>query len=153
MVNTIRAAEEHYSFHQCSGFKMHDTADNINDSAVRLSDSLDTDGILTITSSGRSAKKIARYRPSRTIFAVTHEKRTAQLLTIVWGVVPAFSVNDKSLDMMMSELVDQGLKRGILDLHSRYILTAGDPVGVSGSTNMIRIFGLNEMEYFRSKKR
>ncbi len=150
MFNTIRATEEHYPYHQFSAFKMDDISDKIDNSAVRLSESLDTEGILTITSSGASAKKIARYRPSRTIFAVTHDRRTAQSLTIVWGVVPAFSVNDKSLEMMMGELVDQGLKRGVLDLNSRYILTAGDPVGVSGLTNMIRIIGLDEMEYFRS---
>jgi len=150
MFNTIRATEEHYPYHKFSEFKMDDMSDKIDNSAVRLSQSLDTAGILTITSSGESAKKIARYRPSRTIFAVTHDKKTAQSLTIVWGVVPAFSVNDKSLEMMMSELVDQGLKRGVLDPKGRYILTAGDPVGVSGSTNMIRIFGLHEMEYFRS---
>ncbi len=152
MVNTIRATEEHYPYDQLSGYTMHDTADKINESAVRLCESLGTKGILTITSSGRSAKKIARYRPSRPIYAVTHDIRTAQSLTIVWGVVPAFSVNHESLGMMMGELIDQGLKRGVLDLDSRYILTAGDPVGVTGSTNMIRIISASEMEYFRSLK-
>jgi pyruvate kinase len=152
MVNTIRATEEHYPFHRLADFTMHDAADKINESAVRLCQSLDARGILTITSSGRSAKKIARYRPSRPIYAVTHDSRTAQSLTIVWGVVPAFSVTDKSIDYMMSEVMDQGLKRGVLDMESRYILTAGDPVGVSGSTNMIRIITVHEMEYLRSLK-
>ena len=52
----------------------------------------------------------------------------------------------------MSQLMDEGLKSGILDLSSNYVLTAGDPVGVSGSTNMIRIISANEMEFFRSLK-
>ncbi len=152
MVNTIRAAEEYYPFHRLSEFEMHDSADKINDSAVRLCRSLDAAGILTITSSGRSAKKIARYRPDTPIYAVTHDCFTAQALTIVWGVVPAFAVNDKNLENMMSEVMDQGIKRGVLDTESLYILTAGDPVGVSGSTNMIRIITAHEMEYFRSLK-
>lgn len=152
MVNTIKATEEHYPFHQFANFKMHDTADNINESAVRLCQSLNARGILTITSSGRSAKKIARYRPNRSIYAITHDCSTAQSLTIVWGVVPAFAVNDKSLEKVMSEVMDQGLKRGVLDMQSQYILTAGDPVGVSGSTNMVRIITAHEMEYFRSLK-
>lgn len=152
MVNTIRATEAFYPFYHLNTFSMHDTADKINESAVRLCQSLDAAGILTITSSGRSAKKMARYRPDRTIYAITHDRRTAQSLTIVWGVVPAFSVNDKNLENMMSEVVDQGIERGVLDLNSRYILTAGDPVGVSGSTNMIRIITIHEMEYFRSLK-
>jgi pyruvate kinase len=152
MVNTIRATEAFYPFYHLNTFSMHDTADKINESAVRLCQSLDAAGILTITSSGRSAKKMARYRPDRTIYAITHDRRTAQSLTIIWGVVPAFSVNDKNLENMMSEVVDQGIERGVLDLNSRYILTAGDPVGVSGSTNMIRIITIHEMEYFRSLK-
>ncbi|MBT8348076.1 MAG: pyruvate kinase, partial [Sulfurovum sp.] len=152
MVNTIRATEEFYPFHRLSEFHMHDAADKINDSAVRLCQNLDAAGILTITSTGRSAKQLARYRPDRTIYAITHDRYIAQFLTIVWGVVPAFSVNDKSLDYMMTEVVEQGIKRGVLDLDSRYILTAGDPVGVSGSTNMIRIITAHEMEYFRSLK-
>jgi len=152
MVNTIRATEEHYPFYRLNGMTMHDAADKINDSAVRLCRSLDAAGILTITSSGTSARKIARYRPDRPIYAVTHDAQTAQALTIVWGVVPAFSVTDKNLVRMMSEVMDQGIKRGVLDMESRYILTAGDPVGVSGSTNMIRIITAHEMEYFRSLK-
>ncbi|MBT8343274.1 MAG: pyruvate kinase [Sulfurovum sp.] len=152
MVNTIRATERSYPFHRLNELHMYDTADKINESAVRLCKNLDAAGILTITSSGRSAKKIARYRPNRTIYAITHNRRTAQSLTIVWGVVPAFSVNDKSLESMMGEVTKQGIERGILDLNSYYILTAGDPVGVSGSTNMIRIITAHEMEYFRSLK-
>lgn len=152
MVNTIRATEAFYPYYRLNEFYMHDTADKINESAVRLCQSLDAAGILTITSSGKSAKKMARYRPDRTIYAITQNRRTAQSLTIVWGVVPAFSVNDKKFETMMSEVLDQGIERGVLDLNSRYILTAGDPVGVSGYTNMIRIIGMHEIEYFRSLK-
>ncbi|MBU1657640.1 pyruvate kinase [bacterium] len=152
MVNTIKATEKNYPFHRLSGFTQGDKADKINDSAVRLSLSLGTAGILTITSSGNSAKKIARYRPNIPIYAVTHDHRIARSLTIVWGVVPAFSVNSENLEMMMNELVTEGLKRGVLNIESNYILTAGDPLGVVGSTNMIRIISHNEMEYFKSLK-
>ena len=152
MVKTIKAIEKNYPFNRLSEFDMHDKADKINDSAVRLCHSLDTSGILTITSSGNSAKKIARYRPKQPIYAVTHNKKIAQLLTIVWGVIPAFSVSDGSPGTMMNELVDEGLKRGVLDIDSTYILTAGDPLGVIGSTNMIRIISKYEMNFFRSLK-
>ncbi|MEA3372758.1 MAG: pyruvate kinase [Campylobacterota bacterium] len=150
MTNTIRATEDNYPYDHLTGYTMHDRSDKINESAVRLCQTLDAAAILTITSSGQSAKKIARYRPHTTIYAVTHDVRTAQSMTIVWGVVPAFSVTDQSLGKMMNDLMEQGLKRGVLDIESHYILTAGDPVGVSGLTNMIRIIGANEMEYFRS---
>jgi pyruvate kinase len=152
MVNTIKAIEKHYPFNKLLGFEMHDNADKINESAVRLCNSLDTSGILTITSTGNSAKKIARYRPRQPIYAVTHSKKTAQSLTIVWGVVPAFSVSGTRQRTVMNELIEEGLKRGVLDIDSTYILTAGDPYGVTGSTNMIRIISKYEMEFFKSLK-
>jgi len=53
----------------------------------------------------------------------------------------------------MSEVMDQGLQRNVLKPSKSYILTAGDPVGVQGSTNMIRILRETEMEFFRSLKK
>ena len=52
----------------------------------------------------------------------------------------------------MSEVMHQGLDRKVLHLDKSYILTAGDPVGVTGSTNMIRILREYEMEFFKSLK-
>jgi pyruvate kinase len=152
MVRTIKAAEEHYPFHKFDIFKMHDRGDKIDDSAVRLAESLKTSGIIAMTTSGESAKKIARYRPKRSIYAVTHENRIACSLTIVWGVVPAFSVKQDSFPKMVSDLMDQGIQRGALNLEKTYILVAGDPAGISGSTNLIRVFAGHEMRFFCSIK-
>ena len=153
MVKTIQAAERHYPFHKFSHFDMQDRGDKIDESAVRLSDSLDTSGIIAMTSSGQSAKKISRSRPSRPIYAVTHDSKAAQSLTIVWGVVPAFSVDKNEIRMMMGEVMVQGLDRGVLHLDETYILTAGDPVGTPGSTNLIRVITGYEMKFFCTLKK
>ncbi len=153
MVKTIQAAEEHYPFHKFSHFDLRDTGDKIDESAVRLSESLNTSGIIAMTASGQSAKKIARYRPSRPIYAVTHDSKAAQSLTIVWGVVPAFSVAKSGIRMMIGEVMEQGLQREVLHLDKNYILTAGDPVGTPGSTNLIRVITEYEMEFFSSLQR
>ena len=153
MVKTIKATENQYPFHKFSSFDLRDTGDKIDESAVRLSESLDTSGIIAMTASGQSARKIARFRPSRPIYAVTHDSKAAQSLTIVWGVVPAFSVAKSGIRMMMGEVMDQGLKRGVLHLDKSYILTAGDPVGTPGSTNLIRVITKHEMEFFSLLKR
>ena len=149
MLKTIQAVEKHYPFHKFSHFPMYDMGDKIDESAVRLSESLDTSGIIAMTASGQSAKKIARYRPSRPIYSVTHDIKAAQSLTIVWGVVPAFMVAEGELRMMIGEVMEQGLERNVLHPENSYILTAGDPVGTPGSTNLIRVITGHEMEYFR----
>ncbi len=153
MVKTIEAAEKHYPFHKFSHFDLRDTGDKIDESAVRLSESLDTSGIIAMTASGQSAKKISRFRPSRPIYAVTYDNKVAQALTIVWGVAPAFSVVKGELHMMMCEVMTQGLQRNVMHLDSSYILTAGDPVGTPGSINLIRVITGHEMEFFCSLKR
>jgi len=154
MVKTIQAAEKQYRYHKYSDFDMHDRDDKIDESAVRLSESLNTSGLIAMTGSGQSAKKIARYRPDRTIYAVTHDCYAARSLTLVWGVVPAFSVEKRGLRDMMGEVIKEGIEKGVFDRDEVYILTAGDPVGMPGSTNLIRIITGHEMDFFikRSEK-
>ena len=153
MVKTIQAAEEYYPFEKFGQFDMHDRGDKIDEAAVRLSKSLNCAGIIAMTSSGGTAKKAARYRPSQPIYAVTYDKSTAQSLTLVWGVVPAFFVAKSDLRGMIVEVMAQGLERGILNLDNTYILITGDPVGVPGSTNLIRVVTRYEMEFFSSLKK
>ena len=50
--------------------------------------------------------------------------------------------------MMLSEVMNIGLERGVIKKENTYILTAGDPVGVEGTTNNIRILKEIEIEYF-----
>lgn len=150
MFETIREIERSYPFHKFHNFERNDVTDAIDESAVRLSRDLGTSGILSLTSSGASARKIARYRPSRPIYAITHDDHVRQQLTLSWGVVPVFSVHDSSLGRILSEVMQRGLGEGILSRDESYILTAGDPTGVTGSTNMIRVLREYEMEFFRT---
>ncbi len=153
MVKTIQAAEKQYPYHKFSSFDMGDKDDKIDESAVRLSESLDTAGLIAMTGSGQSAKKISRYRPSRPIFAVTYNRSIAQSLTLTWGVIPAFEVNKSGLRDMVGELMEQGIESGLLNRENSYILTAGDPAGVPGSTNLIRVVSKYEIDFFLERHR
>ena len=153
MMQTIQGAEKVYPFNKFSIFAIKDATDSINESAARLCEDTDGWGMIALSASGSSVKKLSRYRPRRDIYAVVHKKKVAKLLTICWGVVPAFLVKENSLGQMMCEVVTQGLDRKILHLDKSYILTAGDPVGVAGSTNMIRILREHEMEFFKCLKK
>lgn len=152
MFETIRGAEKIYPFNKFEKFQLKDATDSINQAAVRLCEDVDAWGILGLTSSGASVRKIARYRPRRDIYAVTHDIKVSRFLTICWGVVPAFLVKKSSFGQMMSEVMNQGDERKILRFNKSYILTAGDPIGVEGSTNMIRIVREHEMEFFKTLK-
>jgi len=152
MFETIRETEINYPFHKFRKFERGDVTDAIDESAVRLSEDIDAVGILAMSTSGASARKLSRYRPTKPIYAITHDDQTRRQLTLSWGVVPTFSVTKSPLDVTLREVVEYGIEEGILDLEKSYILTAGDPIGVAGSTNTIRLLRRNEMEFFRSLK-
>ena len=148
MVNTIRGIEKMYPFNKFKRFEHHDEMDMIDESTVLLSKNLNASGILATTTTGQSAKKLARYRPRMPIYSITHEAAVARSLTIVWGVVPTFLVKKNTLGLMLSEVVAFGLEHRALDLDNTYVLTAADPVGIPGTTNIIRILRRPELEFF-----
>jgi pyruvate kinase len=148
MAKTICETETIYAYGKFVQFPMQDVMDVIDESVVSLSSKLNADAILAFTTSGQSAKKIARYRPQKIILAIMHDERVARSLTIVWGVAPAFLVTKNNLQQMLSDVIKKGLNENLLKKEGCYILTAGDPVGVPGTTNNIRILRTPEMNYF-----
>lgn len=152
MVNTIQSIEEIYPFDKFLEFKHHDPMDTVNESAVRLGDALHAAGIIAMTTSGQSAIKLARYRPEMTIYAATHDERVSRMLTMVWGVVPAYLTKKGKLEDMLGDIITRGLARNIIDKTQTYIFTAGDPVGVKGTTNIIRILREEEISFFGESK-
>ncbi len=150
MVKTIQGAETIYPYDKYGKFEVNDATDSINEAAVKLCKDVNAWGLICLTSSGSSARKISRYRPRRDIYAVAHDKKVAKILSLCWGIVPAFLVEKSSLGQMMSQVMEQGIQRKVLKLDKSYILTAGDPIGVAGTTNMIRILKEQEMRFFAS---
>jgi len=150
MFETIRETEKKYKYFQFDEIKCNDATNAIDESAVRLAENLHVDGILSITASGNSARKLAKYRPSNVIYAVTHDDRVRHQLTLTWGVIPAFSVENSSFGKTIRDVMKKGLDNKVLDRKKSYILTAGDPIGISGSTNIIRLLREKEMEFFRN---
>ncbi|MCF6309775.1 MAG: pyruvate kinase [Sulfurimonas sp.] len=150
MLDTIRETEKAYAYNRTYEQVHDDVTNAIDESAVRLARDLKVNGMLSMTSSGSSARKISKYRPKATIYAITHDERVRQQLTLSWGVVPAFSVKDSSFGKTISDVMKKGLDEKILDIKETYILTAGDPVGECGSTNTIRLLRESEMNFFKN---
>jgi len=148
MFETIRETEKRFKYDRFIGYENKDSGDTISESAVRLSKDLNVEGIFAITSSGASAKKLSRYKPKKSIYAITHDDMVRSQMTLLWGVVPLMSVQKDTLDQILKTLVKRGLKEGTLNKENSYILTAGDPIGKAGSTNLIRIISSEDMLEF-----
>ena len=152
MFDTIVETEKAYPYYKFDLNYSHDDdiTNAIDESAVRLCRDIKVSGILSLTNSGSSAKKLAKYRPDRPIYAITHDDAVRQQLTLSWGVIPVFSVKKDSLEHTLRDTIKRGLQDGVLDLKKSYILTAGDPTGVSGSINLIRVLREQEMSFFQN---
>lgn len=148
MAATIKEAESVYPYNKFDAFAYLDETDMIASSTTRLAVEIGARAIMSLTSSGKSAKKMARYRTSVDIFAVTHDEKTARSLTIVWGVEPIMTVEKTSLNLMLATTVKQAVAKGFIDHEKTYVATAGYPTGVEGSTNYIRILKKDQIDYY-----
>lgn len=118
--------------------------DSIAHAATVMAKELSIPAIAAFTSSGGSAGRIAKYRPEVNIVALTPDPQVCNQLALVWGVFPQLSEDPKTTDDMVRIANVELNKSGLVDVGERYIITAGVPFGVRGTTNMIRIERLRE---------
>lgn len=150
MRNIILQTEEIYTHLKQYKMDYLDQFDVIQATTTQLADDIGAKGILTLTSSGESAIRMSRYRPKTPIFAFTHKKRVLGMLAIAWGVYPLDVIKEGSSTKMVSKMLKALEKKNLLDKQGPYIATVGYPVGISGSTNTIKILNANEIEYYLS---
>ena len=118
--------------------------DSIAFAACSIGEKLDAPAIVTFTSTGGAATRIAKYRPPLAILALTPNEQTRNQLTLSWGVVPMLSEDPRDTDDMVRIANDELKKSGLADVTDRYVITAGVPFGVRGTTNMLRVERLRE---------
>ena len=117
-------------------------AANINDAITHTccltARDLNAKTILTATASGHSARMISRFRPACPIAALTMQEKVRRQLNIDWGVIPFLTGEVNSTDRIFSLTADVALKEGLVQAGDIVVITAGVPLGRSGSTNLIK---------------
>lgn len=152
MSNTIVQAQSVYPYNKFDEFGFMDETDVVSSSAAALAARLNLDGMISITSSGKSAIKLARNRTNIDIYAVAHDEATAHSLTLAWGVTPALVVEKNRLSDLLVDTIQRAVKAGFIDRDKSYLVTAGYPTGVEGSTNFMRILRRDQIDYYLSQK-
>jgi len=152
MANTIRETEEVYPYDKFEQYEFLDETDIISSSTAKLAEQLDVDAIISITTSGKSAVKLARYRIKNDIYAVTHDEKIARSLSIVWGLKPLMYIKNQNPSLMLSDMLKEAIGENIINENGTYLVTAGFPTGCEGSTNFIRILKKEQIEYYKNLK-
>lgn len=112
--------------------------------ACNIGAKLEAAAIVAFTSTGGAATRISKNRPPLAIMALTPSEITRNQLALSWGVVPTLSEDPEDTDDMVRIANDELKKSGLADVGDRYVITAGVPFGVRGTTNMLRVERLKE---------
>ncbi|PDH54226.1 MAG: pyruvate kinase [alpha proteobacterium MED-G10] len=119
------------------------TSDAISSAASQVVKTVLAKAIFTYTRSGATAKRAARERPTVPIIGLSPDRITARQLALIWGVHTIHALEPKSFSGMIENACELAKKEGIVKKGDYVVVTAGAPIGVSGSTNNLRIAKIN----------
>jgi pyruvate kinase len=95
--------------------------------------------ILTVTKSGQTARFISKYRPTCPIIGCTPDEQVYRQLNLSWGVIPLMTKELNNTDELFDNAVGNAVKNGLLKNGDLVVITAGVPLGVSGTTNLMKV--------------
>lgn len=95
--------------------------------------------IVTVTKSGATARMISKFRPEHPIIGCTTSEHVYRQLTLSWGVTPLLIDEEEETNQLFEHAVDAAERTGIVSNGDLVVITAGVPLGISGTTNMMKV--------------
>jgi len=120
------------------------TSSSVALAAVKTAYSAGGKALLALTTSGFTARTMARFRPSMPIIAVTPNKKTYHQLAFAWGTVPIHA-KVKNVKEGMQKASCYMLKHNIAQYGDLIVVTSGTPFGVTGTTNMMIVESIGKV--------
>ncbi|MGL4363438.1 MAG: pyruvate kinase [Cellulosilyticaceae bacterium] len=113
----------------------------ISHATVSSSKELGAVAIITITKSGHTARAVSKFKPQSPIIAFTKSERVLRQLNLVWGCVPLTLEFDDTAttDDVFANAVEKAEELELVSQGDVVVLTAGVPVGVAGTTNILKV--------------
>jgi pyruvate kinase len=108
-------------------------------SACHTADSLGAVAIVAYTQSGSTARRVAKYRPRVPVLAITPIDVIPGRLLLHWGVYPVFLNEASSLDGLFTTGARLVKELGLARHGGLIVITGGVPIGVAGSTNLLKV--------------
>ena len=125
-------------------FHLVSNVEALNQMAARIAVDVEACLIACVTTSGYTARRVARERPNRPIIALTPNETSLRQLALVWGVtpllIPDFDGTDEMLSVVSAALLDSGYTQP----GDVIVVTAGLPAGGRGTTNLLKVHCIDE---------
>lgn len=116
-----------------------DVTNAISHATCTMAGDLNAAAIMTVSKSGRTARMVSKYRPSCRIIGTGLSEKVVRQLNLEWGVTPLLIEKKNQADELFDYAVDAAESAGIIQKGDIVVLTAGVPLGVSGTTNLIKV--------------
>ena len=144
MVRIAEKAEE--SINYIKRFNARDNSDvafdvtnAISHATCTTAHDLGAKAIITVTKSGVTARQLSKFRPYYPIVGCTTEENVWRQLNLSWGVVPMLIEEVEDTDALFEAAVEAAERTGLVKSGDLVVITAGVPLGISGTTNMMKV--------------
>ena len=130
--------EEHYRAQRHAEIQI-SVSDATAHAACLTAKDVNAAAIVTVSESGNTARLLSKYRPKQPIIACVMDEQVQRQLSLSWGITSLLMGPARSTDELIEMSTALAQKNGYLHNGELAVVTAGVPVGVSGTTNMIKI--------------
>ena len=121
-----------------------DVTSAISHATVTTAHDLGASAIITVTKSGTTARMISKFRPYTKIIGATTDSKVWRQLNLSWGVFPVMCDLKENSDELFDHAVEVSLKSKLIKGNDLVVITAGIPLGISGTTNMLKVQEVND---------
>ena len=116
-----------------------DVTNAISHATCTTAHDLGAAAIITVTKSGKTARMISKFRPDCPIIGCTTSETVYRQMNLSWGVTPLLIDEKSSTDELFEHAVDAAHNAGLVEKGELVAITAGVPLGISGTTNMMKV--------------
>jgi pyruvate kinase len=122
------------------------TADALSEAAFDIAKTVSAAAIICFTTSGSTARRISRERPSAPLLVLTPKLSTARQMGLQWGAHAVHTKDVSSFEEMIAKAKRMVLRQGLAKAGDRVVMMAGVPFGTPGSTNVLHVVRLTGEE-------
>ncbi len=123
-----------------------DITSAISHATVTTALDLNAKAIITVTKSGNTAQQVSKYRPECPIISATMSEKVRRQNNLSWGIIPVMCTEKNNTDELFQHALEVSKKTGLLCDGDVVVLTAGIPLGQSGTTNMLKVERIHDNE-------
>ncbi len=126
-------------------FAVRDTSDApnvtnaISHATCTTAHDLGAKAIIAVSKTGNTVRMISKFRPDCAIIGCATEPMVCRQMNLSWGVIPILAEEKDNTDELFEHVVDTAVEAGLLENGDLVVITAGVPLGISGTTNMLKV--------------